>query len=130
MGFVFELDTTDFLYKKCDIRMNRYSFFTKKTYYTRVIRNGLTTHNSHLLYSTVTHNGNVESRYLITGLAHNRHFSMGSAGQPLTVWNKMIFRKYDFIKYVTYSLTASKPISASISSSISSSSTPSGTGCS
>ena len=41
MGFCFELDTTDILYKECDIRINRYSFFTKKTYYTRVIRNGL-----------------------------------------------------------------------------------------
>ena len=43
MGFGFELDTTDFLYKECVIRMNRYSFSPKKTYYTRIIRNGLTT---------------------------------------------------------------------------------------
>ena len=41
MGFGFELDTTDFLYKECDMRMNRYNFFPKKTHYTRVIRNGL-----------------------------------------------------------------------------------------
>ena len=45
MGFGFELDTTDFLYKECVIRKIQYNFFPKKTYFTRVIRNGLSSGN-------------------------------------------------------------------------------------